>query len=109
MLGHVTLHEHRRGVRIQTCGKQLGSGNPSPAAELSRLLRKSDRVQVDYAVEGVVGLLQGHPLAQRTQVIADVEGVGCRLDAGEHAWSRHTPQSSLCAARRRADASLGQI
>ena len=40
-------------------------------------------VQVDDAVEGVVVVLVGHPLAQRPQVVAQVEVAG-GLDAREH-------------------------
>jgi hypothetical protein len=49
------------------------------------ILRHGDRVQVDHAVEGVVGVLQRHPLAQRAEVVAEVEGVGGGLDAGQDA------------------------
>ena len=44
-----------------------------------------DRVQVDDAVERVVGVLQRHPLLERAEVVAEMERVGRRLDAGEHA------------------------
>src|SRR5262249_26220462 len=57
--------------------------------ELRRVLRQRDRVQVHHAVDGVVGLLQCHPLPHGTEVVAQVEGVGGRLDAGEHAWRGH--------------------
>ena len=47
-----------------------------------------------------MGVLQGHPLADRAQVVAEMERVGGRLDAGEHAWSGHARKSSGCAPHR---------
>ena len=40
-------------------------------------------VQVDDAVEGVVDVLVGHPVAQRTQVVPQVE-VAAGLQAGQN-------------------------
>ena len=86
VLGHVALHEHRAPLRVKPGGEQLGRGDPGPLPQAGRVLRHGDGVQVHHAVERVVGLLQGHPLAHRTQVVAEMEGVGGRLDAGERSW-----------------------
>ncbi len=53
------------------------------AAQLRRVLRDGDRVQVHDHVERVVGLLERHPLAHRAEVVAEVEGARGGLDAGE--------------------------
>src|SRR4051794_9296575 len=44
-------------------------------------------MQVDDAVEGVVRVLESHPLPDRPEVVPEVERVGRRLDAGEHPWT----------------------
>ena len=62
-------------------GEQLRGRDEGVAAQLGGVLRQRDRVQVDDAVERLGGLLQAHPLAQRTQVVAEVEGARRRLDA----------------------------
>jgi len=85
VLGHVALHEQRAPVRVEPGPEQLGGGHPGPAGQQGGVLRHGDRVQVDHAVEGVVAVLQGHPLAQRAEVVAEVEGVGGGLDAGQDA------------------------
>ena len=74
---------HRSGSRPSA--EQLGRADPGALAQQGRVVAGGDRVQVDHAVEGVVGVLQRHPVAQRTQIVAEVERVGGRLDAGEHA------------------------
>ena len=104
VLGHVALHEHRAPVGVQARGEQLGRGDPGPLPQPRRVLRHGDGVQVHHAVERVVGLLQGHPLAHRTQVVAEMEGVGGRLDAGERSWGWHAPQSRRRRVRARAAA-----
>ena len=89
VLRHVALHEHHAAVRVEPGREQLGGGHPGPLPQPGRVLRHGDRVQVHHAVERLVRLLERHPLAQRAQVVAEVEGVGGRLDAGEHAWPGH--------------------
>lgn len=80
----MALDEERAALRVETGGQQLGGGDPGVAAQLRGVLRNGDRMQVDHHVEGVVGLLERHPLAYRTEVIAEVEGAGGGLNAGEH-------------------------
>jgi hypothetical protein len=43
-------------------------------------------VQVGDEEEGLVLALEVDPLAQGAEVVAEVEGVGGRLDAGQDAW-----------------------
>ena len=92
VLGHMALHEHNRAVRIQAGGEELRRRDSGPAAQVGWLLRKRDRVQVDYAVHRVMGVLQRHPLAQRAQVVADMERIGGRLDTGEDAGPGHAKE-----------------
>ena len=58
--------------------------DPGALPQHRRVVPGGDRVQVDHAVERVVGVLHGHPVAHRAEVVAQVERVGGRLDAGEH-------------------------
>jgi hypothetical protein len=70
--------------------EQLRGRDPGALAQRLRVMRHGDRVQVDHAVDRVPAVLQVHPLPDRTQVVAQVEGVSGRLDAGEDArgeWS----------------------
>ena len=73
MLGHVALDEHDAAVGVQAGREQLRGRDPRPAPELRRVLWQRDRVQVHHAVDGVVGLLQCHPLPHGTEIVAEVE------------------------------------
>ena len=84
VLGHVGLHEQRAALRVEPHREQLGDGQPGALAQRRRVVPGGDGVQVDHAVERVVRLLHGHPVTHRAQVVAEVEGIGGRLDAGEH-------------------------
>ncbi len=94
MLGHMALHEQRAALRVEAGGQQLGGGDPGVGAQFGRVLRNGDRMQVDDHVEGVVGLLERHPLADRAEVVAEVEGAGGGLDAGEH--TRYESHATDC-------------
>ena len=43
-------------------------------------------VQVNDAVVRLEGVLQRHPLAQRAQIVSEVERRRCRLDTRQHSW-----------------------
>jgi len=45
-------------------------------------------VQIDDAIERVEIVLQRDPLTQGAEVVAEVEGIGRRLNAGEHTRAR---------------------
>src|SRR6266545_4606244 len=92
--GHVRLHEQRAPLGVQPEREELGRGDPGALAQQRRLVSGGDRVQVDHAVERVVAVLQGHPVAHRSEVVAQVEGVGGGLDAGQY------PRSALGHAKR---------
>ena len=76
-------------LSLKARGDQLGGGYPGTAAQRLRVVGNRDGVQVDYAVDGVAGLLQVHPLANGAEVVAEVERIGGRLDAGEDATDTH--------------------
>ncbi len=84
VLGHLGLHEHGAAGRVQPEREQLRDGDPGARGEQRRVVLDGDRVQVRDEVERVVVVLQGHPLPQRAEVVAEVERVRGRLDAGEH-------------------------
>jgi len=65
--------------------QQLRRRGPYARAQQLRVLRQRDRVHVGDEVEGVVLVLQRHPLADRAQVVAQVERVGGGLDPRQHA------------------------
>ena len=77
--------------------------------EQLRVVLDGDRVQVRDEVERVVVVLQGHPLPQRAEVVAEVERVRGRLDAGQHpragiGGGGHGPILSATSDRSRGDA-----
>ncbi len=79
----MALHEDGAAGRVDTGRQVLGRG---PAGALAQQVGgdlERDGVQVHDAVERVVALLHGHPLPQRTQVVAQVQRVRRRLHAGE--------------------------
>ena len=84
VLGHVALDEERRAVGIDAAGDQEGSQVQRGLAQLFRLLRHGDRVQVDDRVEAVGLVLLLDPAADSADVVAEVLVAG-RLDAREDA------------------------
>ncbi|OEI68623.1 hypothetical protein Cus16_1726 [Curtobacterium sp. ER1/6] len=83
------LHEQRRLRRVDAGRDVLRGGRPRARPELRRVLRRRDRVHVDHAVDRVVVVLQVAPLHERPDVVAEVEGPGRGLDAGEDARRGH--------------------
>ena len=81
---------------------QLGGGPQGALAQDLGVLLDRDRVQVGDEEERLVLALQVDPLPQRAEVVAEVEGVGRRLDAGQHARAR--PRTS-----RRGTVSSGDV
>ena len=82
--GHLALHEDRRALGVDAHRHQLGGGAQGALAEHLRVLLDGDRVQVGDEEERLVLALQVDPLPQRPEVVAEVERVGRRLDAGQH-------------------------
>ena len=95
VLGHLRLHEQRAPLRVEPERRAAGRRETRVrCAQQRRVVPGGDRVQVDHAVEGVVGVLHRHPVAHRAQVVAEVERVGGRLDAGEHPGTARTSAAS---------------
>ena len=99
VLGDVALDEEGAALGVETGGEQLGRGEPGVGTQLGRILRHGDRVQVDDHVERVVGLLQGDVLADRTEVVPEVERACGGLDTGERTGTvrGHVHHSLRCA------------
>jgi len=81
--GDLALDEDRRAARVHPHGDQLRGGPQAAGPEHLRVLLDGDRVLVGDEEERLVVLLQVHPLAQRTEVVAEVERVRGRLDTGK--------------------------
>ena len=84
VLGHVALHEHRGDVGIEADREQHRRQLDRGLADHAGLLGDGQRVQVDDAVERVALVLAVDPVAQRPQVVAEVDVTG-GLDARQHA------------------------
>ena len=114
VLGHVATA--RRSSSAPGRAHRRAAGRPRPrvrSRSCRRVLLDGDRVQVGDEVERLVVVLQRHPLPQRAEVVAEVERVGGRLDAGEHpgtrwvgAWPRFV-STAIAATRGRHRAARG--
>ena len=82
---HLALHEDRRPLGVDAHRHQLRRRAQGALAEHLRVLLEGDRVQVGDEEERLVLPLEVDPLPQRPEVVAEVERVGRRLDAGQHA------------------------
>ena len=96
----LALHEDRRPLRVDAHREQLGRRAQGALAQHLRVLLDGDRVQVGDEEERLVVALEVHPLPQRAEVVAEVEGVGGRLDPRQH------PRPGA-AGRRGGDGQLG--
>ena len=85
VLGDVALHEDRGPLGVDAAGEVLRRRTTGPLAQPRGVHLHGDGVQVDDAVEGVVALLQAHPVHQRAEVVAEVQRVVRRLHAREDA------------------------
>lgn len=81
VLWDVGLHEERALSRIHAHRDELRCGGQRALSQNLRVVVDGDRMHVDDAVERVVVELQGDPVPQRPEVVAEVEGVSCRLYA----------------------------
>ena len=69
-------------LRVETDGQQVEGGVERVAAEHLRVDLDGEGMQVDDAVEGVVVVLERHPVPEGPQVVAEGE-VARRGDAGQ--------------------------
>ena len=84
MLGNMTLHEDRRHVGIETDGEERGRQFQSVASEHPGRIGDRQSVQIDDAVERITFVLAGDPVAQRPEIVAEMD-VARRLNAGQDA------------------------
>ncbi len=84
MLVHVALAEEDAALRVEARGEQDRGRVVEALAQLARVERDRDRVQVDDAVDRLAALLAGDVLGDRADVVAEVLAPG-RLDSGEDA------------------------
>jgi hypothetical protein len=83
MGGHVRLDEEGGALDVDAGGEVLRGGAPGAPLQGFRVLGHGDGVQVDHAVDGIVLILEGDPVHERAEVVAEVERVARRLHAGE--------------------------
>ncbi len=82
MLAHVRLHEKFAVAQIQPGGQVDCRELAGAVMQLFRVDGQGDGVQIDDTEDVVVLRLGLRPVAQRAQVVAQVQ-VACRLDAGK--------------------------
>ena len=91
VFGHVALHEHRRHVGIEADGEEGGRQFQCVLADDSGSIGDGQGVQVDDSVEGVAFVLATHPVAQGSEIIAEMYRAG-GLDARQD--SSHPNEAS---------------
>ena len=70
VLGHMGLDKDDALLRVQPTGDKLGIKFQGLPAQGRRVLADGDGVLIGDAIDGVIVLLQGNPVAQSPQVIA---------------------------------------
>ena len=94
MLRHLALIEHDVPLRIDAAGKEGGRHFARRLRQFRRILPNRDGMQVNHAIDAIVGRLQGNELDDRAEVIAEVQ-IARRLDAGKYplfeSHARHFP------------------
>ena len=70
---------------VHAAGDVLRGRDPGAVGQLGRILRNGDRVQVRDEEDGVVLVLHPDPVHEGAEVVAQVQGVGGGLHAGEDA------------------------
>ena len=97
VLHDLALAEERRPLDVDTGCQELRDGRVGPLTQERGVRTLVQRVQVRDEVEGVVVLLEPHPLPQGPEVVPEVERVGRRLDAGQRAWTGAAGHAVHCA------------
>src|SRR5690606_19488555 len=82
--GYGRLVEDDAALRVDARGDIGGRDLARRAAQMLRILRQGQRVQVHDAEDAVIVLLQLHPVPDRAQIIAQMQVPG-RLYARENA------------------------
>ena len=82
VLGDVALDEDGAALRVEPDGEEVACGIERVAPEHGRVDLVGEGVQVDHAVEGVAVVLEGHPVPEGPEVVAEGE-VARGGDAGQ--------------------------
>ena len=85
MLGHMALDEHDVFLRVQSAGDILGQLVHAAAAQGGGVLPHGDGVHIHDAVQAVILVLQGHPIADGTHIGAEGQ-LTAGLDAAEYSF-----------------------
>ena len=80
---YVALHEHRGACRINAAGQIERGGAAGVGRQPLRIMGNRDRMQVHHAEKRVVAVLQGHPVADGPEPVAQMQGAR-GLNAGEN-------------------------
>lgn len=70
MCGDLGLDEDRASIRIETEGDELRHRCERSLRQDLRIYINSDCMEIDDAVEGIMGILKGDPLPDRAKIIA---------------------------------------
>src|SRR5215210_1857200 len=84
MLWYVALHEDRGDFRVEPDREQHRGQLDRGVANDVRPLRHGQSVEIDDPVEDLALVLPGDPVAERTEVIPELDFAG-GLDARQHA------------------------
>ena len=84
MLSDMTLHEEDAAFGVESTRQQELRQPQGGIAELALSEGQGQGVEIDNAEDRVGAILHVHPVADRSEVVAQVQ-VTAGLDAGEHA------------------------
>ena len=88
--GDPALVEDDTVLRVDPRRKQPGARLASVRRELRRVLRHGDRVQIDDAIDAVVTALQPRPIADRAEIVSEMQ-IARRLHAREDPFHPRSP------------------
>src|SRR5438132_8494512 len=102
MFRNVGLHKDRRHFRIDSDGEINASQFSGLHNEHFWILRHCDRVEIYDTEKAFVLALQGHPIAQRPEIISQMHVAG-RLSPTENSFEHHDNPKALSKAGNAAD------
>ena len=68
--GHVRLYEQRRALGVNTGGQIQTQEFVASLSQRGRILTHRDRVHIREHEQAVVGVLHGHPVLERADIVA---------------------------------------
>ncbi len=90
MFGNLALVEHDMFFGIDAAGDEGGRDFPDARLQFLRLLRQRDRVQIDDAIDAIMGLLQLDEFGDRAEIISKMQ-IARRLHAGKNPFNEILP------------------